>query len=66
MGMKSSMVFLLSAANTPENTPIISAIKMAYIASSNVTGKPVNIISVTDLPGYLKDGPKSPCAIPVM
>ena len=29
-------------------------------ANSKVTGNPVAIISVTDLPGNLNDGPKSP------
>ena len=30
------------------------------LANSKVTGSPVKIISVTDRPGYLNDGPKSP------
>ncbi len=54
------MVFLFNAARTPDNTPITSAISIAYIANSKVIGRPLAIISVTDLPGYLKDGPKSP------
>jgi hypothetical protein len=62
--MKSKRVFLFNAARTPEKTPITSAIRMAYIASSKVIGRPIPIISVTDLPGYLKDGPKSPLTIP--
>ena len=60
IGMKSNAVFLLRAAKTPEKTPITSAINIAYIASSKVIGSPVKIISVTDRPGYLNDGPKSP------
>ena len=30
----------------------------------NLEGNPVPIISVTDLPGNLKDGPRSPCKSP--
>ena len=41
--------------------PSIKANNMAYKASSNVIGKPIKISSVTDLLGYLKEGPKSPC-----
>ena len=64
VGIKSRRVFLFKAARTPEKTPITSAIKIAYIANSKVIGSPIPIISVTDLPGYLKDGPKSPLTIP--
>ena len=60
MGIKSSIVFLFNAANTPDKIPMTSAISIAYIANSKVIGKPLEIISVTDLPWYLKEGPKSP------
>ena len=48
----------------PAKIPIAKANKIEYRASSKVIGSPIEINSVTDLPGYLKEGPKSPCTTP--
>ena len=48
-------------ANIPAGIPMIIAIKIASIPNLKDTGKPSLIISFTLRPGYLNDGPKSPC-----
>jgi hypothetical protein len=39
--------------------PSIKANNIAYNASSNVIGSPIEMSSVTDLLGYLKEGPSN-------
>lgn len=48
-------------ANIPAGIPMIIAIKIASIPNLKDTGKPSLMISFTLRPGYLNDGPKSPC-----
>ena len=47
----------------PANKPTANANNIEYRANSKVTGRPIEINSVTDLPGYLNEGPKSPTKI---
>ena len=60
MGTRSSQVFGREAASTPTGMPMRMASRRADRPSCTETGMREPMISLTDQPGYLSEGPRSP------